>query len=332
MCPPAQPPPCEIGFYWSDEQIISLLADYSPGSYLPDNVLEDSSPFLYPPYNLPEGMWYLVHSNEEKESAHGFWKAKGEACEVYSNNVINGWRTTLEYFEGLPPDGKLTNWLMQEYMITPKELSDKCRPKATRLLCRVFLCSDQISRSKMNPQNCKNVIESKNINPVKSINSDTNITTHQDTERESQAKRECEVVSDTKPNSPPQDLSELECFSRGDFLELNDLEDPESHSSSSQNSSCPSKLSEEYFGSTDFLRDLEEEVEKSYRQEQFSSLGYRFSMQSDVVLQAAVSGSSVLCDSVKGAETPSTSAGSSTREEKKAGFNKLRTYFCFATF
>lgn len=72
-----------------------------------------------------EGMWFLVHSNEEKESVHGFWKAKGEACKVYSDKVINGWRTTLEYFEGLAPDGQITDWLMQEYKITPKDVNDK---------------------------------------------------------------------------------------------------------------------------------------------------------------------------------------------------------------
>lgn len=77
-------------------------------------------------------MWFLVHSNEKKGLTDGFWKAKGEPCQVYSNNGINGWRTTLEYFEGLAPDGQLTNWLMQEYKISPTELSDKCSPKVRK--------------------------------------------------------------------------------------------------------------------------------------------------------------------------------------------------------
>ncbi|XP_042064850.1 NAC domain-containing protein 41-like isoform X1 [Salvia splendens] len=373
MCPPAQPTPCEIGFYWSDEQIILLLADYSPGSRIPDNVLDDSNPFQSHPRNLPDGMWFLVHSNEKKGMTDGFWKAKGEPCKVYSNNGINGWRTTLEYFEGLAPDGQLTNWFMQEYKISPNELGDKCSPKASRLLCRVFLCGDDISRSKMISQNCKNIIESKNLNPVKSIKPDANVTSDQDMEHEPRANRENDVgtlamASDVKPSSPPGDFSEGECFSRGDFLELDDLQDPESHSSSSQNSSCPSKLSEEYFGSdhfgsSDFLRDLEEEVEKSCREEQFSRSCHRFSaqiVQNNVVLQPALPGSSVVYDSVRGdvAETPSTSPGAdetsndkkvhskaegaastsngATREEKKSGgssrINKFKTYFCFAAF
>lgn len=70
------------------------------------------------------------------------------------------------------------------------------------------------------------------------------------------------VEADTKPNSSPQVFWEPEYVSRGDFLELNDLEDPVSHSSSSQNSSCPSKLSDEYFDSSAFLRIMEEEEKK----------------------------------------------------------------------
>ncbi|KAH6778824.1 hypothetical protein C2S52_010061 [Perilla frutescens var. hirtella] len=322
MCPPVQSPR-EIGLYWSDEQIISLLADYLPGSPLPENVIDDSSPFLNPPSNLPEGtVWYLVRSNEKKESVHGFWKAKGEACKVYSNTVINGWRTTLEYFEGLAPDGKITDWLMQEYMITPKELSDVYKPKEFRLLCSIFQCKDYSSRSEMNPQKCKTIIESKNINPVVSVNPETKINSDQDAGNKSEAKRESEVgafpvVADPKPNSPLEEFSEAECFSRGDFLELDDLRDPESHSSSSQNSSCPSKLSEEYFGSSAFLRDIDEAV-NSYKEEQLSSSGYRFStsvVQNDVILQPPLSGTSVLCGPDVRADAIETSRTSSDTDK-----------------
>lgn len=103
------------------------------------------------------------------------------------------------------------------------------------------------------------------------------------------------MASDGKPNSPPEDFSEQECFARGDFLELDDLKDPESHSSSSRNSSCTSKLSEDYFGEADFMRDLEEEVENSLKKEQVSSSGYRFGTsitQNEVVLQPPLSGMS----------------------------------------
>ncbi|KAL0369047.1 UNVERIFIED_CONTAM: Retrovirus-related Pol polyprotein from transposon RE1 [Sesamum calycinum] len=288
------PPPAEIGLYWSDEQIISLLDEYKPGSSLPNNVLADSSPYLYPPSNLPEGIWYLVPSNEKKECVDGFWKAKGESCKIYSNSKITGWRTTLEYYERQLPHGQRTNWLMQEYRITQKELCDKDKPKESRSLCRVFLCSGH--KGEMHPQNCIAVVGSTKVNSVTLTIPENNITSCQDSKSDSKEKRDIEaavlpVMADTRPNSSPEGFSELDCILRGDYLELNDLEDPESHSSSSQNSSCPSKLSDEYFDSSAFLRDLEEEV-KSFIPWSQSSSRYSFTASlraNDVFLQPASS-------------------------------------------
>ncbi|KAL0392002.1 UNVERIFIED_CONTAM: NAC domain-containing protein 78 [Sesamum radiatum] len=316
MCPPPQtPPPAEIGLYWSDEQIISLLDEYKPGSSLPNNVLADSSPYLYPPSNLPEGIWYLVPSNEKKECVDGFWKAKGESCKIYSNSKITGWRTTLEYYERQVPHGQRTNWLMQEYRITQKELCDKDKRKESRSLCRVFLCSGH--KGEMHPQNCIAVVGSTKVNSVTLTIPENNITSCQDSKSDSKEKRDIEaavlpVMADTRPNSSPEGFSELDCILRGDYLELNDLEDPESHSSSSQNSSCPSKLSDEYFDSSAFLRDLEEEV-KSFIPWSQSSSRYSFTASlraNDVFLQPASSGSvssaSVRSNVVEGPVTSST--------------------------
>lgn len=99
-----------------------------------------------------------------------------------------------------------------------------------------------------------------------------------------------------KPNSSPEYFSEEDCISRGDFLELNDLAIPGSHSSSSQNSSCPSNISEVSFGSSAFLRDIEEvanTLKQEEEQQQLPSSGYRFTasvMPNDVVLQPVLSG------------------------------------------
>ncbi|KAG8389972.1 hypothetical protein BUALT_Bualt01G0035000 [Buddleja alternifolia] len=376
MCPPVRPSsPAEIGMYWSDEQIVALLDEYTPGSDLPSNVLTDLSPYQYPPSNLPEGIWYLLNLNEKKESKNGFWKAKGEACKIYSNSMISGWRTTLEYFEGEAPHGQRTNWHMQEYMITQTELlGDKDKPKESRLLCRVFLCSGCTSKSEMQPEKCKTtVIESKKIDSVVSLVPNTNIISDQDHRSKSKEDYDVErlmVEADKMPNSSLEVFSELECLSRGDYLELNDLEDdPESHSSSSQNSSCPSKLSDECFDSLALLRDLEDE-DNIYMQPKQSDSRYSFTTlvkPNDVVLQLSspVSGTRST-NIVEGSPTNSTIHGTQTDErvlehttkrhnpesrnegtpstshknsnpsgEKKAGsrrMKKLKMYFCFTPF
>lgn len=63
-------------------------------------------------------IWYLVLPTESKKMEHGFWKAKGEGCEISQNRSSCVLRTTLEFYEG--PNERKTNWVMQEYKITQK--------------------------------------------------------------------------------------------------------------------------------------------------------------------------------------------------------------------
>ncbi|XP_073052938.1 uncharacterized protein [Primulina eburnea] len=326
MCPPVGPSsPAEIGQLLNDEQSFLWLDRYNRGFSLPTNVLADMTPFQYHPSNLPEGIWYLVDANEKKDSVYGFWKDKGEACKIYSNSSIFGWRASLEYFEGQAPHGQRTDWLMHEHKITQKGRFYKDKPKVptvaiisvcvllncksiwlvivqeSRSLCKVFLYKARISENESpSSQNNKTVDGSKPISMAASIIPDINSTSLQDSKNESQAKPECDAgllpLTDITSNFSPRDLSELECLSRGDYLELNDLQDdPESNSSSSQNSTCPSKLSEDYFDSLGLLQDLEEE-DRMKTKENPSSSRYHFThtVGSDrVIIQPPSSGSAL---------------------------------------
>lgn len=138
-----------------------------------------------------DGAWFLVSSNEKKETKHGFWKAKGESCEIFANSAIYGWRTTFEFVEAQAPIGQKTVWMMQEYKITQKEQHDHIKSKvifiaifplfqyliiccfslvkhATELLvwldilqesalCRVFSCSDENINNERKPENINKV-------------------------------------------------------------------------------------------------------------------------------------------------------------------------------
>ncbi|GER30013.1 NAC domain class transcription factor [Striga asiatica] len=309
MCPSAESPPhAELCLFLTDDQIIPFLNEYTPQSNLPSNVLADWSPYQYPPSNLPEGIWYLVPIDVKKEYVHGFWKANAEDSRIYSNSTITGWRTTLHYFEGQAPDEQRTDWRMHEYWITRKELYDKDKPKESRLLCRVF-CNDKNGKSENPSQNYLTTIEPEKINFLASIKSNADVTSGEDCGSESKAKeerevaadnnepdpeanRECEgAVADNKPNSSGQVFSQVECFERGDFLELADLEDNVSHSSSSRSSSCLSNSSDEEFDVSAFLKDIEADELNSIRGEQSSSR-YEFTSvrPDDIVLQPPPSG------------------------------------------
>ncbi|CAI9757939.1 unnamed protein product [Fraxinus pennsylvanica] len=282
MCPPIPSPLSEIGS--SDEQIILSLDEYLCGSPLPNNVIADLNPYQYNPSNLPVGIWYLIHSNERKETAFGFWKAKGETHEIYLNSELSGWRTTLEFFEGEAPNGRKTCWLMQEYRITQKGLCHKTEPKDTKSLCRIFLPSVHSPKNDIQPNYNKTDVSAKCIGSVASVNPSNNNTSGQDSSSKFEVKR--------VQNTFPDDFAELECFSRGDFLELDDLAEPGSLSSSSENSSCPSRASDEYFDSLALLRDLNDEANKQLQGKDLSKYSFSATVRPDkVVMKPATLGS-----------------------------------------
>jgi len=91
-----------------------------------------------------EDIWYLLRVKENDDTGLGFWKVKGEACKLFSNSAITGWRTTLEFFEGQVPHERKTDWLMQEYWITQKEHSEKRKAKVLNRICNPLLSLNNI--------------------------------------------------------------------------------------------------------------------------------------------------------------------------------------------
>lgn len=118
--------------------IILSLEDYNQGKSLPHNLLSDLNPYSYLPSNLPDGIGYFLSSEVKKDTQFGSWKANGEPCEIFTNSVLTGWRTTFVFFEGRSPNEKKTDWVMQEYRITPKGLGDGSKTKDYGSLCRIL--------------------------------------------------------------------------------------------------------------------------------------------------------------------------------------------------
>lgn len=135
MCPLVLDP---IGLDVSDEQVISFLDGFKTGALLPKNVLDDINPFQFQPSNLPDGVWYIMHSNVNKENDFGFWEVKEEASEVFRNSSIIGWRRTLEFVEFVDYPEKRTDWVMQEYRMTQKGQYVTDKEKELRAMCRIF--------------------------------------------------------------------------------------------------------------------------------------------------------------------------------------------------
>ncbi|KAJ0580223.1 putative transcription factor NAM family [Helianthus annuus] len=231
MCPSCVPLAAE-NEYWTDETICMSLFNFKSGEPLPLNVTSDVNPYQHKPSDLPAGLWYLC-SGVKTDAECGFWQETEAACEIFSNAVILGLRTTLQFHEGRAPHGRKTEWVMQEYRITNKYDND---PMDLRALCRVFLADENRPPS----GHCTadiNVKISVNFGP--------------------------KAVSASDPESPGHFLensSERDCILTGDYFELNDLVDRGSRSSSSSDSSGLTMTSEEYVDPIALLQELQDDL------------------------------------------------------------------------
>ncbi|MCD7453453.1 hypothetical protein HAX54_020994 [Datura stramonium] len=269
---PSAPPPGFMSSCWTNDEIILSLDQINRGSPIPDDVIVDN-PYKYDPSDLPDGAWFLVRLTEKEVRENGFWIARGEACEIFANSAICGWRTTFEYFKFQAPWEQKTVWMMQEYKITPKGQHDPTQSQESAL-CRVFSCCDENLNNEMKPEDKNKINNEKSseknndldtwdLSLMESFGSHTS--NHGERSiGEPQVSSQTEGVGsslvDKSRDSFGDDIvAELDCILRGDFLEMNDLVDAASHSSSSENSSCVSMASDEYFDSLALLRELDDE-------------------------------------------------------------------------
>lgn len=78
-------------------------------------------------------MWYFFCPNEKKYASgartnrateSGYWKSTGKDRPVFYNNQTVGMVKTLVFHIGHSPRGQRTNWVLYEYRIQDKELTD----------------------------------------------------------------------------------------------------------------------------------------------------------------------------------------------------------------
>ncbi|KAK9073317.1 hypothetical protein SSX86_007641 [Deinandra increscens subsp. villosa] len=238
------PLPAENEF-WTDEAIFMSLFNFKRGKPLPLNVTSDVNPYEYRPSDLPADLWYLS-SGVQKDAQCGFWQETGEPCEMFSNSVIIGLRTTLRFYEGWASHGRRTNWVMREYRITEKCDHDT---KDFGALCRVFLADENKPPSG---------------HSIRYIHDNMDVQISTDLGPKMVSTTELVGKTTEKKTGPLlEQSSEMDCILRGDYFELNDLIDPGSRSSSSANSSCLTMTSDEYFDSMALLQEIENDIKDS---------------------------------------------------------------------
>ncbi|CAN6539426.1 unnamed protein product [Malus baccata var. baccata] len=260
MYPQSAALPADISLQCTDEELCVSLEKIQDGSPLPGNVIRDVNPYRCAPSNLPDGFWYFIRSSESSPTNIGQWRAKGEASRIFSNSSIYGWRATLEFYRGQAPHETKTNWVMQEYWITQKKSSESSKLKDVGSLCRVFLRDDETPNSNKLQElvNSDRAIHS--THSIVPRVEDRGSTSKPRVENEASNDRETGtlVVTERLPvrDDNVQIMHENDYLSRGDYLELLDLDTPASHSFSSV-SSCLTMSSDECFDSLALLEELE---------------------------------------------------------------------------
>ncbi|CDP07563.1 unnamed protein product [Coffea canephora] len=270
MCPPAPDSPADM-VHGADDEVIMHLDRIRQGKPLPNNVIDDTNPFQFNPSNLPTGgIWYLVGSTEKKENKFGFWREKGTALDIRTGSAISGRRTTLEFIAG----EQKTNWIMHEYKIT-----ETGKGKESRVMCRVLQSGGRSSNIDLRPNSRQAVsFEQGSRSPsLKHSGVDGN-----------KLLSEADRLLEPRTREPPYMID-------GDYLELDDLADPQSSSTSADNSSCSSFTLDEYFDSHALLQELEDKNNQGLRETGTSS---KFSVTasvppSEVVMLPATLGSLV---------------------------------------
>ncbi|KAI3946107.1 hypothetical protein MKX01_024863 [Papaver californicum] len=245
MCPlvPVSPTTEDIGFNWSGELLVMCLERTICGDPIPANVNTEINPYLDLPWLLnvmcTDSIWYL-HSGDLKASETGYWTETEEECEIYTDSPTIGSRSTFQFFCGQAPNGEKTNWMMHAYKIQQKRLLEINKEGNPNSLCRVFTNRNQ----SQSPNNKEEQHGSGGCDAI------DNSVLRNSTELDHNSKQPtnkfqvCELhvisknekhdpmkVSDRhlrqpSPDNSIQDLNEIYDFSRGDYLELEDLDDP----------------------------------------------------------------------------------------------------------
>nr|GMD73715.1 NAC transcription factor 29-like [Ipomoea batatas] len=154
-----------------DELIECYLWKMVQNQPLPPNKIHEVNLYKFSPWELSdmyetvgEKDWYFFTPRDRKykngqrpnrAAGSGFWKATGADKSIMNKKkVLVGYRKALVFYEGKPPRGKKTNWIMHEYRV---EGAPSPRPRGDAndmrlddwVLCRIYNKTGKSSEKKL---------------------------------------------------------------------------------------------------------------------------------------------------------------------------------------
>nr|UZV46048.1 NAC25 [Coffea canephora] len=88
----------------------------------------------------PRDKKYLNGSRPNRAAGTGYWKATGADKNIHCNGVTVGVRKTLVFYEGRPPKGVKTSWIMHEYRVLGHHKSKSANDMRLDdyVLCKIY--------------------------------------------------------------------------------------------------------------------------------------------------------------------------------------------------
>ncbi|XP_077235941.1 NAC domain-containing protein 2-like [Tasmannia lanceolata] len=148
-------------FHPTDEELIlHYLRNKAKSLPCPVSIIAEVDIYKFDPWDLPakasfgEKEWYFFSPRDRKypngarpnrAAASGYWKATGTDKPVTSGNQNIGVKKALVFYQGRPPKGIKTNWIMHEYRLAeacnnnkPMKLKDTSMRLDEWVLCRIY--------------------------------------------------------------------------------------------------------------------------------------------------------------------------------------------------
>ncbi|KAI3461110.1 hypothetical protein Pfo_017773 [Paulownia fortunei] len=168
VMPSAKPYPPGYRFMPTDDELIlEYLQKKINNEPIPISEISAVNLYQHNPHTLAETHpqlgekeWYFFTPRDRKyrngsrpsrSAGTGYWKATGADKHVVFENKIVGYRKALVFYEGRPPRGDKTNWIMHEYRVDQTSRPSRRDANDMRLddwvLCRIY---EKAARSNKN--------------------------------------------------------------------------------------------------------------------------------------------------------------------------------------
>nr|GME00537.1 NAC transcription factor 29-like [Ipomoea batatas] len=121
-------------FHPTDEELIMYyLRNQVTSKPCPVSIIPEVDVYKFDPWELPdragfgENEWYFFTPRDRKypngirpnrAAVSGYWKATGTDKAIYSGSKYVGVKKALVFYQGKPPKGTKTDWIMHEYRLS----------------------------------------------------------------------------------------------------------------------------------------------------------------------------------------------------------------------